>query len=196
MKYNIHDTKALVLKSRPHKEDSLLVLLLTREFGCLYALAQGARKSSSKIRAGLVESSYISVGLLAGKGGWRVTYLVPYKNILFSLRKKKSSQVAVSKIMSVCSNLIGEGGDSNDVFDTTLNGFLKMINDVEKGVDHCDNERFLMLKILYVLGYIEHSAYLSFIKKEEFLMKEGKQNLMSLRRNMNKEINRALDIAL
>lgn len=195
MKYNIYDTKALVLKSFPYKEDGLTVLLLTREFGCLYARAQGARKQSSKLRFALTDSSYVSVGLLAGKGGWRITYLVPHKNIIFSLRGQTSSQSSVSKIMFVCARLIGEGEESKEVFDSVLNGFLKMTSDLKESQKRYDIERFIMLRVLYILGYIEHVSYLRFMSKEEYIFKESNSNLLTLRRQMNREINKALDIA-
>ena len=195
MKYNIYDTKALVLKRSPYKDDGLSVLLFTREFGCLYAKAQGARKPLSKLRSGLTESSYVSVGLLAGKGGWKITYLVSHKNIFFSLRGKKSLQNAVSKIMLVCSRLVGESGESKEIFDSVINGFFQMISVSKEGGRVYDAERFVMLRILYLLGYIEHSSYLCFMSEEGEMFGKKGQNMLSLRRSMNREINKALDIA-
>lgn len=190
MKYNIYDTEALVLKSFIQGEESRTVMLLTREFGCLYARAQGVRKIQSKLRFGTVDSSLVSVGLLSGKNGWRITYLVPHENFYFSLRKNHVAQGAVVKIMSVCTHLVGEGKDNQEIFDTVVNGFYKMLKNINKKEEVCIIERMIMLKILFVLGYVEYSVYSQFIFDKE---KEITPNL--LQRKITQEINKALEVA-
>ena len=195
MKYDIHDTKAVVLKTLPCGEDSLSVLLLTRDFGLLYARAQGARKQVSKLRFGLADSSYISVGLLLGKGGWRVTYLLPHANILFSLRGNLSAQRAVSNIMAVCGRIMNESRCEQEVFETVCGGLLDISKKGSRGKELHDKERSIMLRTLYSLGYIESSTYLGLVDSER--SSNGEEDLVriSLRKRISKEINRALKVA-
>jgi recombinational DNA repair protein (RecF pathway) len=190
MKYNIYDTEALVLKSFIQGEESRTVMLLTKEFGCLYAHAQGVRKIQSKLRFGTVESSLVSVGLLSGKSGWRITYLVPHENFYFSLRKNYAAQNAVVKIMSVCTHLVGEGKDNQEIFNTVVNGFHKMLKNTNKKEEVCIIERMIMLKILFILGYVEYSVYSQFVFDRE---KEITSNF--LQRKITQEINKALEVA-
>ncbi len=190
MKYNIYDTEALVLKSFIQGEESRTVLLLTKEFGCLYARAQGVRKIQSKLRFGTVESSFVSVGLLSGKSGWRITYLVPHENFYFSLRKDSLAQSAVVKIMSVCTHLVGEGKDNQEIFNTVIDGFHKMLKNTNKKDKICIIERMIMLKILFILGYVEYSVYSQFI-----IDKEKDTTLNLTQRKITQEINKALEVA-
>ncbi len=192
MKYNIYDTKALVLKSVPNGEEGLSVLLMTREFGCLYARAQGARKSFSRLRSGLVDSTLVSVGLLSGKGGWRITYLFPHTNFFFSLRGCPAGQSAVAKMMAVCGRLVGESEGNQKVFDIVSEGFSKMSLE---GSDIHDVERSVMLGVLHTQGYIEYSTYSLFVSDEDLLKDGNKNELSLLRRRVTREINRALEVA-
>lgn len=195
MKYNIYDTDALVLKSFIQGEDSLTVLLLTREFGCLYARAQGVRKPQSKLRFGTVDSSLVSVGLLSGKNGWRITYLVPQNNFYFSLRKSSLAQGAVVKIMSVCKHLVGEGKDNQEIFDTVTGGFFEMIKNKKQKEEIKIIEKMVMLKLLFVLGYVEYSVYSQFFFKNERLEEKDRVALNLLQRKITLEINKALEAA-
>ncbi len=192
MKYDIHDTKAMVIRSHGHGEHGLSVLLMTREFGCLYARAVGARKPHSKIRSGLVDGSYVSAGLVAGKCGWRVTYLVPHSNFYFSLKNRPSGRKAVANILSVCGHLIGESEGGREVFEIVKEGLFK-ISSGEGKIG--DIERSVMLRLLYVLGYVDHSIYSSFFSEEGVLRKVEAPDRSLKGRRLTREINRALSVA-
>ncbi|MFP4539452.1 MAG: recombination protein O N-terminal domain-containing protein [Candidatus Paceibacterota bacterium] len=195
MKYNIYDTQALVLKNFAHREDSCSVLLFTREFGCLYAQAQGARKISSRLRSGLTESSYVTVGLLSGKGGWRVTYLLPHSNIFFSLGDRPEAKRVIAKIMSICAHLLGEGLEDRRTFDLVIEGFMRISNSEDNGQSIRETERVIMLNIMYLLGYIKHSSYARFMQVDE---KEDEENFLNTavsQREITNEINKALNAA-
>lgn len=195
MKYDIHDTEALVLKTFPCGEDSLFALLLTRDFGLLYARAQGARKQLSKLRSGLTESSHISVGLLFGKSGWRVTYLIPHKNILFSLGGNLAAKRAVVNIMTVCGRLMNESETDQGIFEAVCRGLLEISENGSRGRELRDRERSIMLRVLYSLGYIELKTYSGFIDIERSLGKDSLPEKVSLQKRMSREINRALRVA-
>lgn len=195
MKYDIHNTDALVVKSYPQGEDNLSVQLFTREFGCLHARAQGARKGASKLRFGLTTLTYISVGLLVGKGGWKITYSTPRANIYFSLRENARAQKMAADVVSVCARLIGESEEYQEVFDTIQKGLFD-ISSSEYSVEELrDKERSLMLKLLYSLGYVESTTYFGLLEKEGYLEKGITQNDPDLQRRMTREINRALKTA-
>ncbi|MGM0482392.1 MAG: recombination protein O N-terminal domain-containing protein [Patescibacteria group bacterium] len=195
MKYDIHDTEALVMRSFPQGEDNLSVHLFTREFGCLYVRVQGARKSTSRLRFGLTTSGYISAGLLVGRSGWRMTYLTPRTNLYFSLRNNPSARKVVADIVSVCARLIGESEGCQEVFDTIQKGLSDISSSPCKGEELRDKERALMLKLLYSLGYVESTIYFGLLENEED--KEGGLTKKDpvLQKKMTREINRALRAA-
>lgn len=73
MSHHIYRTRALVLSLRPHKEDDVLVTLLTEEFGVVRAIAVSARKESSRHRYALQPLTELFVSLVRGKVFWRIT---------------------------------------------------------------------------------------------------------------------------
>ncbi|MGM0629228.1 MAG: recombination protein O N-terminal domain-containing protein [Patescibacteria group bacterium] len=195
MKYDIHDTEALVMRSFPQGEDNLSVHLFTREFGCLYGRAQGVRKSTSRLKFGLTNMSYISAGLLIGKSGWRMTYLTPHTNLYFSLRDNISAQKVTADIVSVCARLIGESEGCQEVFDTVQRGLMDISSSNCEGEELREKERALMLKILYSLGYVESAIYFGLLENEGDKESGFAKKDPVLQKKMAREINRALKAA-
>lgn len=73
MSYTIFKTEAVVLVSEVVGEKSTLVTLLTRDHGLLRVRAQNGRAVESKHRPFLVRFSRVTVDLVLGAGGWRLT---------------------------------------------------------------------------------------------------------------------------
>lgn len=195
MKYNIYDTDALVLKTQPLGENGKTALLFTREFGCLYARVQGVRKQASKTRSGVVESNLVTAGLLFGKGGWRITYIIPRNNFYFLLREEPWKQRMLFNIIAVCGHLIGESVESQGLFDSIIKGLADISEKKISYAQVCDLERFIMLRTLHSLGYVEHEIYNRFVSDEFFCKTELMEKPVFFRRQITKEINKALEVA-
>lgn len=66
-------TEAVVLARYPLGEASVLLALLTKEFGLVKARAQGLRKTGAKLAPALQTLGAATVTLVRGKDGWRLT---------------------------------------------------------------------------------------------------------------------------
>lgn len=73
MSYHIHTTDAFVLSLLPRSEGSAQVELLTRDFGFLFAHAQGLRELKSKLRYHVTPYALVHVSLVRGRELWRLT---------------------------------------------------------------------------------------------------------------------------
>lgn len=63
-----HNSLALVLDSRPYRENDILVSLYTQKFGRLSLIAKGAKKLSSKMAAHLEPLTLIKLMIIKGRG--------------------------------------------------------------------------------------------------------------------------------
>ncbi len=70
--HTIYHTRAVILKSTPAREADKLFWLFTRELGLVVALATGIRKPESKLRAQLIDYTFVDVDLVRGKEAWRL----------------------------------------------------------------------------------------------------------------------------
>jgi DNA repair protein RecO (recombination protein O) len=69
----IYHTEALILASYPKGEANVAYLLLTKDMGVFYAVAQGVRLEKSKLRYSLQDFSFARIDLVRGKDVWRIT---------------------------------------------------------------------------------------------------------------------------
>src|SRR3989344_4617473 len=72
MSHTLHVTPAFVLATRNVAESSRVIALMTKDFGCLDARAQGIRELKSKLRYVLQRSFYVRISLVRGREFWRV----------------------------------------------------------------------------------------------------------------------------
>ena len=72
MAYPVFTTEALVIGSTPVKDADKYFFLITKEFGCIGALATGVRLEKSKHRFSLQEGNRILVSLVRGKQFFRI----------------------------------------------------------------------------------------------------------------------------
>ena len=72
MSYQKYQTDALVLGNFAQGEADRVYALYTSEFGLIRARATGVRKEKSKMRYALQSYSRAHVGLVRGRGGWRL----------------------------------------------------------------------------------------------------------------------------
>jgi len=71
--YVIHTTPGFVIDSRPHGEAGKLLSLFTRDYGLVFASAQGIRLEKSKLRYYTQDHSFGIFSLVRGKEYWRLT---------------------------------------------------------------------------------------------------------------------------
>lgn len=65
-------TKGIVLRSRPHKEDSTEVMLLTETLGRVRAVAQAAKRPGATFAAATQPGASGEFALIKGRYSWRI----------------------------------------------------------------------------------------------------------------------------
>ena len=71
--HHIYTTPAFVVHSSPHGEAGKFLLLFTKDFGMIGAVAQGIRLASSKLRYHVQDASLAQISVVRGKEVWRLT---------------------------------------------------------------------------------------------------------------------------
>ncbi len=72
MSHHRYETKGFILGRRPYGESALLLSVLSRDFGLVPVLAQGAREERSKHRMALSAHQPVSISLVRGREWWRL----------------------------------------------------------------------------------------------------------------------------
>lgn len=148
MSYQKYTTDALVVGSMPRGEADKTLMLYTRDFGLVRALAKGMREERSRLRHALQDLSLVRVSLISGKGGWRVAGVSLYESWS---RRGISGACSLARVMSLLQKLV-QGEEQNNYLYETLAGAhfaLKGREDVRDEV-----ETLCVLRLLYALGYI------------------------------------------
>lgn len=71
--HHIYTTPAFVVHSTPYGEAGKFLLLFTRDFGMIGAVAQGVRSHVSKLKYHLQDSHFSTISVVRGKEVWRIT---------------------------------------------------------------------------------------------------------------------------
>lgn len=154
MEYRLYTTPSFVLARQPVGEANITVWLLTRELGVIRASAQAARSILSKHRYGLQTFSLSTVSVVRGKGGWRITSVVPHRSYFPRLADSKVAVDVVAKLaLSIRTLCAGEERQPElyDVFYETLHALSdNSFPDRETRAV----ERIALLRTLVCLGYI------------------------------------------
>jgi DNA repair protein RecO len=151
--YSITNTEGIILKSFDQGESDVLVSVLTKDLGHIYAKATGVRSIKSKNRFALQEHSHSHISLIQGKTGWKITNTSPLKSLYFEPTHSFQRE-AILKILAIVKRLfIGE--DSHPKVFTDLTNSLDQITicDTKEGVDKISAST--LFNFLNDLGYIE-----------------------------------------
>lgn len=149
--HHVYQTKAYVIRSFPFGEYNKKVLLLSENFGVIWANVQAIRKVESKLRLALVDFSLADVALVFGKQGWKIVNAVSIENFFYTLSADKS--IILIRILNLIYRMVPEEERESRLFHLVkeLESFLI------SGGDDCNLdflETITVLKILKVLGYV------------------------------------------
>jgi DNA repair protein RecO len=152
MSYHIYTTDGIILKRTTFGEANILLYILTSDLGLIIASARSARLSFSKLRSALQEYTLVSVSVVKGKNGWKVTNVIEKESLFFDY--PTYSRKVLSQIAFVLLKMIPGESPHKDIFQTVRSGFefLKFLP--EKDVSSF--EILIVLRILNELGYVEN----------------------------------------
>jgi len=174
MSYHIHTTDGIILKRATFGEANILLYVLTADLGLIIASARSARLAVSKLRPALQEYTHVSISVIHGKNGWKITNVVEKNNFYFdvpdedknpsSRAKLATGRGVLARVASTLIQMIPGESEAPEIFYTVVSGleFLKTIS--EK--DIFSFETLAVLRILSELGYVVSDANTEIFLKE------------------------------
>jgi len=146
MAYQQYRTEAIVLRSFSAKEADKVLVLFAREFGLLYVRAVSLREEKSRQRYSLQDLSLANVGIVRGKGGWRLVGA----SLTASHPREEDSMRTYARLASMVVSLV-HGEERNDYLFNTLEQAHGALS--EGTLPPQSLEIICAVKILYALGY-------------------------------------------
>lgn len=141
-------TPAIVIGRTPHGEANLSAVLLTREFGVLYARAQGARKPGAKMSAGLQTLAESDVTLLRGKDGWRLAGTILDTD--WADRLPRAARERAARVLALAERLV-RGESADPALFIICNAYLRALAALPEDL-HDGAETLAALRVLGALG--------------------------------------------
>ncbi len=147
--YELHTTRAYILRAYPHGESNRVYTLFTREKGLLYAHGQGVREVKSRNRYALKTGTVSNITLVKGREWWRITGAAE----IVDDELPKERGVYMRKVLSLVPALVPIEDPLPYVFD--------VLEECKKALSLYSSERarFIELitvaRLLDVLGYLE-----------------------------------------
>lgn len=179
--HHIYTTPAFVVHSTANGEAGKSLLLFTRDFGMLWATAQGVRLSNSKLRYHLQDYSFANVSLVRGKEMWRVTGAVEGD-------KKRTPTPLFVRVLQVLKRMLTGEEKNEKLFEIVETLYKLPFAEEEAEIVEC----IMMLRLLHSLGYISKNNLLErFLISNDFT-KELIEEMKKIKVIAVKEINNAL----
>jgi len=178
MSYHIYTTDGIILKRKNFGESNSLFYVLTKDLGLVIVSAQAVRSSASKLSPALQEFSLSSISCVKGKNGWKMTNAIAKENFYFN--RPSFSQRLVCQIAEVLVRMMPGEQAHPEIFSLVQSGFAHLSEVLAKPSDSSvarsdevgfrekeilDFECLLMLRILYLLGYVDKNK-----QTEKFLL--------------------------
>lgn len=147
--HHVYTTPAFVVSSAPYGEAGKSLLLFSRDFGMIWATAQGIRLHQSKLRHHVQDYSFSYVSVVRGREMWRLTGAVEFKQYT------KPSKLYV-RILGILKRLL-PGEEKNEKLFDVIEKFHEFLEKGEGG-DKEFIEILTMLRILDCLGYVREKT--------------------------------------
>lgn len=192
MPHHHYTTEGLVLRGFPKGEGHREILLLTREFGLVRATARSARENRSKLRAGLVDFSYVHATLLRGRESWRIVGAVLVNNFYYDADSKDKKQL-LARLTRLLMRLLAGEEKNEALFSLFLSGMIFLAGEKLFSDDIKNLECVLVLRMLHALGYVgEGEKDLAGVILSSEITRAHLSSLAPLRARAIKEINESL----
>lgn len=150
MSYHIYTTEGIILKRTGFGEANILLHVLTKEFGLIIASARSARLAVSKLRPALQEYTLVSVSLVKGKNGWKITNVVSIDSFFFGL--PEYTHKVMSQVSFVLLQMIQGESPDKELFKIVKEGFNSLKNINQENISFF--EVLIVVRILNELGYV------------------------------------------
>jgi len=151
--HHLYHTEAFVIGAFPKNETAMSFLLLTKEYGLIYASAQGIRSSASKLKYVLQLYSLAQVTIVHGKAGWKITTALPLANIYYLFVSKPYLQTLFARVFLLTKRLV-LGEEASKLF-AICRAAVTFCESREVTLEDSRSlEVLLVVRILHELGYV------------------------------------------
>lgn len=182
MSYHIYSTEGIILKRTPTGEANIFVHVLTRDLGLIIATAQSARLSTSKLSSALTEYSLVTISCIKGKRGWKITDARTLTHFYFSEETAHLTRTTFAQISFFLLKMIPGEEAHIEIFDIVRSGFEYL--NITALSDPKDFESVIVLRILYMLGYVIKNADTEMFLKEIITWNSDTLEEAKIRRQM------------
>jgi DNA repair protein RecO len=147
-------TEGLVLGKRGQGEADTSVVLFTKDFGLVRAVARSARREHSKLRYGLEPLTVARFSLIRGKLQWRLVGTDDISRTL--LAAPAAHRHALGRISRLLLRLIHGEEINVALYSDVVEGFSSLAN-THSEADAASIECITVLRILSQLGYLSNT---------------------------------------
>jgi len=191
MTYTKQNTPGIILKSFDRREADRAYVILTRNFGLVYADASGVRAETSKLRGALQDFSYSEITLIRARDRWRITDASVVLNTWQSI-KESEKRALLGRMFHLVDKLVETHQEEEELFDALANAVFFLAK-TRMTREECNNlEVLLALRVLRRLGYLGESASLEHVIASPFINDIHLFEAGRLRRRALSEINRSM----
>ncbi len=167
--HTVHTTPGFIIGSRPYGDAGKILIVFTREFGLIYATAQGIRLERSKLRYHIQDHSFGTYSLVRGREYWRLTGADEIGSMeIRGLRLEEGarsseygekSRELIARLALLLRRLLQGEEPHPELFDHIIGSveFLQRLQADRTTRDEADLETFeslIVAKMLHALGYI------------------------------------------
>lgn len=178
--HHIYTTPAFIVHSTAHGEAGKFLLLFTRDFGMIGAVAQGIRLQQSKLRYHVQDSNLSNVSIVRGKDVWRLTGAHELDHII-----NKRIQLRILKLLK----RLLQGEEKNQkLFEIVEELYKTKIDEDDSGLIEC----LTILRILNSLGYIKTNDDIEQYLNNNSLHRQTIDNFSKIKSKAINMINNAL----
>ena len=156
--HHIYTTPAFIVHSSPYGEAGKFLLLFTKDFGMIGAVAQGIRLAQSKLRYHVQDANFSNISVVRGKEVWRVTgaHELPYTST--------SGTILHLKILKLLKRLLHGEEKNEKLFEIIEELYKTPIKEEIKEENYEAIECLTILRILNTLGYISNKDFSKYIE--------------------------------
>ena len=192
----IHTTAGFVVGSRPYGDAGKILSIFTRDFGLVFATAQGIRLEKSKLRYFIQDYSWGIYSFVRGKEYWRLTSAQERHGEAGDVTSSVASNGGrdlVARVALLLRRFLQGEEPHPELFDSLESSLSYLSKIGENNTEHLLSlESVIVYRILNLLGYIGNDLHID----EAINRGDITGNLLDLvtekRKIINQHINKAL----
>ncbi|MEI6304419.1 MAG: recombination protein O N-terminal domain-containing protein [Candidatus Taylorbacteria bacterium] len=148
----IHTTAGFVVGSRPYGDAGKILSIFTRDFGLIFATAQGIRLEKSKLRYFIQDYSWGVYSFVRGKEYWRLTSAQGMEKVG---SEGGGDRDLVARVALLLKRFLQGEDPHPELFDSLESSLLNILIIDRKDIDRLASlESIVVYRVLHLLGYI------------------------------------------